>query len=248
MVNEQCVEEAVAIARRCPGLCVGLHLTLCDGMAARLSELTDRRGRLDPSPARAGWQYAIGRYLDDALREEIDRQFARFHAFGFHPSYWDGHHHLHLHPKVLRLTLSIAERHGFRAMRLVREPLPWRPQALVFSQLSKKAARDLDGRQIATTDRTYGLSNSGSITKSYTRRLVKRLPEGWSELYFHPGAERTPPPPERLAEIIAESGIQLADSRSLAMARGLLDPDPSSATPDPNRSSCIPGPGSDPIV
>lgn len=232
MVNEPCVDEAVEIARRSPGLCVGLHLTLCDGAAARLSHLTDRRGRLDPSPARAGWQYAIARYLDEDLSAEIERQFARFHSFGLAPSYWDGHHHLHLHPKLLRLTLPIAQRYGFRVVRLVREPRPWRPTAFVFSRLSRHAARTMEGRPFAATDRTYGLSRSGRMTEGCVRRITRRLPEGWSELYFHPGAERAAPSPDRLAEIIEGNGIQLADSVSLALARGVgaLVPPPSAAT------------------
>jgi predicted glycoside hydrolase/deacetylase ChbG (UPF0249 family) len=221
MVNEMRVEEAVEIARRSPGLCVGLHLTLCDGSAARLSHLTDRRGRLDPLPSRAGWQYAIANYLDEDLSAEIERQFARFHSFGLAPAYWDGHHHLHLHPKVLRLTLPIAQRYGFRVMRTVREPFPWRPTALIFSQLSRRAARKMAGGPFATVDRTYGLSRSGRLTEANVRRIAQRLPAGWSELYFHPGAERAALRPEHLAEIMEGSGIQLADSVSLAMEKGI---------------------------
>ena len=221
MVNEPAVEEAVEIARRSPGLCVGLHLTLCDGAAARLSNLTDRRGQLDASAARAGWQYALASYLDEDLSAEIERQFARFHAFGLAPTYWDGHHHMHLHPKVLRLTLPIAERYGFHVVRTVREPLPWRPLAFIFAQLSRATARAIEGRAFATAERTYGLSRTGRMKESYCQRVLRGLPRGWSELYFHPGAERDGVAPERLAEMIAGTGIQLSDSVSLAMEKGV---------------------------
>ncbi len=226
MVNEPAVEQAVRIARRNPALCVGLHLTLCDGRAARISEVTDRRGFFPPSPANAGVRYALSKQQEKAMSEEIERQFSAFRALGFEPTYWDGHHHIHLHPTVLRLTLPIAERYGFRAVRLVREPFPWHPFSLVFRALSRAALPVLQAHGIRFVDRVYGLARTGRISEPYLRRLLPRIPEGWSELYFHPGAEREMPTPERFAEILESSNVQLADSRGL-----LVSSDTTGATP-----------------
>jgi hypothetical protein len=59
------------------------------------------------------------------------------------------------------------------------------------------------------------------VTEAYCRRVVRGIPEGWSELYFHPGAEHAGVAPERLAEMIDGTGIQLSDSVSLAMEKGV---------------------------
>ena len=111
MVNEPGVEEAVRIARRNPGLTVGLHLTLCSGRASGKTPLADGRGFLPPSPAWAGLRYAFDRALRPALRAEIEAQFEAFAGLGFPPVYWDGHTHLHLHPAVFDLTLPVAVAH-----------------------------------------------------------------------------------------------------------------------------------------
>lgn len=215
MINEEHVPEALRIAQRHPGLCIGLHLTLCDGRASALSPLTDPTGRFCPSPARAGLRYAFTPHLRCHLSTEIERQFSAFLAAGLPPTYWDGHTHLHLHPLILELTLPIAARHGFRAMRLVREPASLHPHALIFRLLSRAALPALQRARIHCTDRVYGLTATGRIDTHVVTRLLATLPAGWSELYFHPGAEAAPIAPADFARLLAESGVQLGNSTDL---------------------------------
>ena len=215
MVNEPGVEQAVRIARRNPQLYVGLHLSLCDGRAARLSTLTDRTGYFVRSPARAGLSAAFSSRHQQALSGEIERQFSAFAALGFPPTYWDGHHHLHLHPEILRITLPIAERYGFRAMRLVREPFPWRPVPFIFSLLSRRALPFLRRHRIYYVRRVYGLSQTGRIDAAFVSRVLKRLSDGWSEFYLHPGAEQALPHPAELARMLQQSRARLATAAEL---------------------------------
>lgn len=189
MVNEPAAEEAARIARQHPELCVGLHLTLCDGRASGVSALTDARGLLTSSPARAGLSYAFRPSLAEVLSAEIEAQFAAFRALGFAPSYWDGHTHLHLHPTILRLTLPIAAAQGFRAVRLVREPGPRALLPTIFRLLSEKAIPALRRYDIQFADRVFGLRATGCMTTAAVARLLEEVPDGTSELYFHPGAE-----------------------------------------------------------
>lgn len=189
MVNETAVAEAVEIAKRNPQLCIGLHLSLCDGLASRPSALTDLAGRFPASHAQAGMRYFFRHRLVEDLQREIEAQFDRFLALGFVPSYWDGHAHLHLHPTILKLALPIAHSRGFRAMRLVQEPgapaiLPW-----IFSALSAAAAPALTARGIAFADQVFGLRDTGRMDAATMMRILEALPEGRSELYFHPGAD-----------------------------------------------------------
>ena len=212
MVNESAVDDAVRIARRNPNLCVGLHLTLCDGRAACASPLTDGAGLLPASPASAGLRYYFSPQLAVPLREEIRAQFTRFRALGFAPSYWDGHTHLHLHPTVFRLALPIAHQHGFRAMRLVREAGMPSPLTLIFLGLSQAAIHALVKHQIQFADRVFGLRDTGQMTTATLRRLLERLPIGLSELYFHPGAEPREPDYEALVPLLQRTGITLRTS------------------------------------
>ena len=209
MVNEPAAGEAADIAGRNPALRVGLHLTLCAGRAAHVSALTDESGRFTASPARAGLRYAFSPSLAEPLRREIRAQFERFRALGFAPMYWDGHTHLHLHPTIFRLTLPIAVAHGFRAVRLVREPDARGPVPWIFRRLSRAAVPHLESHGIRFADRVLGLRDTGRMTTAVLARLLENLPDGVSELYFHPGAEPAEPDYAALIPLLARHAITL---------------------------------------
>lgn len=219
MVNEPYAEEAVRITRRHPALCVGLHLTLCDGRASAISAVTSSAGAFASSPARAGLRYAFDRSLAGPLQHEIRAQFERFRALGCTPTYWDGHAHLHLHPTVLRLAVPVAVEQGFRAMRLVREPGPWALLPQIFEWLSRAAIPSLQRHAITFHDHTFGLRDTGRITTGIAVRILQELPDGVSEFYFHPGAEPGDIDNARLRAAVDEFGITLRTSRPPPAAR-----------------------------
>ena len=216
MVNEPAAAEAADIARRNPALHVGLHLTLCAGRAAQVSALTDESGNFPASPTRAGLRYAFSPSLAQPLQQEIRAQFTRFRALGFAPAYWDGHTHLHLHPTILRLTLPIAAEHGFRALRLVREPGPFALVPRIFQRLSRAAIPHLEKHGIRFADRVFGLRETGRMTTAALARILENLPDGLSELYFHPGAEPAEPDYAALTPLLACHAIALTHLPPLA--------------------------------
>jgi hopanoid biosynthesis associated protein HpnK len=209
MVNEPHAAEAAEIARRHPRLRVGLHLTLCAGRASKVSALTDAAGNLEPSPARAGLRYFFSRSLESALAAEIRAQFEKFRSLGFASSHWDGHTHLHLHPTILRLTMPIAREHGFRFIRLVREPWPRALTGHIFAILSARAVPRLRAQGVSFADHVCGLRDTGRMTNARLCRLFARLPDGLSEIYFHPGAEPESLDFTTLRNRIRREGIQL---------------------------------------
>ncbi|MCX6978279.1 MAG: ChbG/HpnK family deacetylase [Verrucomicrobia bacterium] len=209
MVNEPAAAEAVAMARRCPGLQVGLHLTLCAGLASQVSPLTDLHGNLPASPTRAGLRYAFSPRLIPALQAEIAGQFDRFLAFGLPPTYWDGHLHLHLHPTIFRLGLPIALQRGFRAIRLVREPAPRSLISGIFHLLSRAAQPALLAQGVEFSDRIFGLRQTERMTQAVLQQLIAKLPEGLSEIYFHPGAEPEEFDYSSLAALLGPLGVVL---------------------------------------
>ncbi len=210
MVHEAKVDEALRIARRNPKLCVGLHLTLCCGRAGSRSRLTHGDPpEFLPSPALAGLKYAAIPGLREALHSEIETQFEHFKALELPPTYWDGHTHLHLHPKLLDLTLPIAVEHGFKAVRLVQEKgfgaLP-----LIFRLLSRAAKPKLTAHGVRFCEQTFGLRDTGRITTRRFARYLASLPtKALSEIYFHPGAEPEELDTDLLREMIALRAIRL---------------------------------------
>ena len=163
MVNEPHADEAVAIAHTLPALRIGLHLTLCDGLAS------DGLTPLPRSPAWAGLRYAFSPPCRAWLKLEVAAQFQRFRDLGLPATYWDGHTHLHLHPVVMRIALPIALRHGFTFTRLVREPgspamIPW-----IFERLSASSAPRLRAAGIGFTGHTFGLRKTGRMDTADSR-------------------------------------------------------------------------------
>jgi hopanoid biosynthesis associated protein HpnK len=204
MAGGDAFEEAVRIALERPGLSVGLHATLCDGRAvlphSRIPGLTNREGWFGKSPV-AAWL----RYSRPGLREqmemEMDAQFARIENAGIRPSHVDCHHHLHMHPVVLKALCREASRRGVRWVRMPREPLavilgtrsagrgimPFLEWA-TFGALSPYNMRIIKRRRMSVAGRVYGLSRTGSIDEQYLLNILDQAAVGNAEIFFHPDA------------------------------------------------------------
>jgi hypothetical protein len=202
LVTGAAVDEAVQIARRNSGMCVGIHLDLLNGQ----------------SPAAAGLHYFFGRAARERAQRQIIDQFEQFLAVGFSPIYWDGHAHLHLHPTLLRLTLPIARNHCFRVTRLVREPGWTKPLLPIFRALSAYAVLQLLRYGIAAADETFGLNFSGRATTARICAILPRISAPWTELYYHPGADLEKIDARVVLDEIERLGLRPVNSRHLAQS------------------------------
>ncbi len=215
MVTGDAVSAAVQAARERPGLGVGLHLTMARVRALSLPQetphLTDERGFLPRSVFRAGLLYLFSAAARRELARELRTQFEAFAATGLPLSHVDSHHHLHLHPTVFPLVLSLAHEFGAGAIRLnVGDELlfslrhdrsrPWLKLGwkLVFSLLALLCARRLRRHPLPTAARVYGLMQSGSFTAGYLAALLEHLARRRRpaevtevvEIYCHPSLRR----------------------------------------------------------
>lgn len=215
MVTGGAVSEAVRIAKRYPTLGVGLHLTLCLGKATERSALTNAERDFEDSPLAAGLTYLLRKSLWPSLRREIGCQFEHFRALGLGTDYWDGHCHLHLHPKVLDYTLNVAA--DFRFLRLLYEPKPPHFLGVIFNALSRAARPKLALRGKRVAEVVLGLGDSGRMgTEAFFKCLEKISFRGLSEIYYHPGAETKPLSVERISAEIRQRNILLGPMRDLA--------------------------------
>lgn len=187
MVGAGAAADAVARARRLPGLRVGLHLVLADGPAvlppARIPALVDAQGRFGSAMARDGARFFFLPHVRRQLAAEIRAQFAAFAATGLALDHVNAHKHFHLHPTVLGLVLRIGREFGLRAVRLpgeARAPRLLRPWLAL-------ARRRLDAAGVAHNDYVIGIVDSGAMDERALLRALARLPAGVGEIYFHPG-------------------------------------------------------------
>ena len=247
MVAAPAAADAVARAHRLTSLNVGLHLVLIDGSPVlppdELDGLVCRDGRFDDNPLRAGLRFFFRPGARRRLAAEIRAQFEAFCATGLVLDHVNAHKHIHLHPTVARLIVEIGCDYGLRAVRVPAEPqgplrrafpgerLPMPPPGFAVAALRRRLRR----AGLAANDHVFGIAWSGAMTEDRVLTLLPCLPNGVSEIYFHPAAEMTPAlradmpsyrPTEELATLVSplvrrrieELGIRLVGYGDLTPA------------------------------
>lgn len=215
MATGAAFSHAVQLAREYPGLDVGCHLALTGGV----SLLPPRRALPSTIPQLVA-AVALRRVR---LYDEMAAQVQRILEAGVVPTHIDAHKHAHMLPPVMEAMARIAER--FR-IRWVRRPLGIPVAGLRLGLL-------LVRRGCRMTDHFAGFRLTGRLDTEALVDLIRRLPEGVTELMCHPGyaraelrAARTRLKASRELELEAlkahetrqalqDSGVRLVNYRSL---------------------------------
>ncbi len=203
MVAGPAAADAVARARRLPGLHVGLHLVVIEGPAilprTSIPLLLNADGQFPSDQLVLGRRYFFRPTVRRQLAREIDAQFEAFARTGLVLDHANAHKHMHLHPTVGRLLIRSGLRHELRALRIPREPAA--PLAAVDGTTESRSAVALrlwtrllrsQARRagLVVNDACFGLAWSGAMNPERMRRLAVHLPDGLSEIYFHPATGR----------------------------------------------------------
>jgi hopanoid biosynthesis associated protein HpnK len=191
MVGEPAAAAGVALARRNPGLAIGLHLTLTDGTPtlppAQIPALVQPNGRFRDDMAGLGLTLATSAAARAQLRAEIAAQCDAFAATGLSCDHLNAHKHYHLHPMIAAAAFAEAARRGIPAIRI-----PWEPPALVpgaghaLWPLTRWLRRLAARHGLRAPDRVIGLAWSGAFTADRLAGVLPRLPAGVTEVYLHP--------------------------------------------------------------
>lgn len=202
MVAGPAAADAVRRARALPKLRVGLHLVVIEGPAVLspsvIPDLVDQTGQFPSDQMRLGINYFFRPRIRRQLASEIRAQFTAFAATGLTLDHANAHKHMHLHPTVGRLLLRIGREFGLRSVRIPNEP----PAVLArcgtrvgvggralyaWTALLRQQALSAG---IETNDYCFGLAWSGHMTAARVQALLREMPDGVSEIYFHPATGR----------------------------------------------------------
>ena len=191
MVGEPGFAGGLAMARRNPGLAVGLHLTLTDGTPTlppeRVPALVQANGRFRDDMAGLGLTLALSAAARAQLRAEIAAQCDAFAATGLPCDHLNAHKQFHLHPLIAATAFAEAARRGISCVRI-----PWEPPALVpgagraLWPLTRWLRRLAARYGLRAPDRVVGLRWSGRFTAERLAGVLPRLPCGTTEIYLHP--------------------------------------------------------------
>jgi hopanoid biosynthesis associated protein HpnK len=202
MVGAPAAADAVRRAKAMPGLRVGLHLVVIEGAATlprdQVPDLVDGRGWFPSDQLRLGVRYFFYPHVRRQLAAEIRAQFAAFAATGLVLDHANAHKHMHMHPTVGAMMIGIGREFGLPGIRIPAEPpevmaaagtpVGFGDRALYrFTGLLRARARRAG---LAVNDHCFGLAWSGHMTAERLLRLAPVLPDGVSEIYFHPAAGR----------------------------------------------------------
>jgi hopanoid biosynthesis associated protein HpnK len=208
MVTAPAAADAIARAKNLPGLAVGLHLVLVQGVPALAQEdaapLVGRNGAFFDSPAQAGLHYFFSPSARRALGAEIRAQFEAFRRTGLALDHVDGHTHLHIHPTIFALLLEIGRDYGMKAMRVPYENPAASARAAGKGKLSRAAISGafapwaktmrarLDREGIASNDAQFGFHDTGAMTEELVLRQLENVePDAVTEFYFHPATRKS---------------------------------------------------------
>ena len=224
MVAGPAAADAVARAKRLPGLGVGLHVVAVEGPAIlpreEIPDLVDERGWFPSDQLRLGLRYGFHRPVRAQLRREIEAQFAAFAATGLPLSHADSHKHMHLHPFVAACMLRAGRAHG-----LTRVRVPTEPGGGALAAWSRVLRAQVRRAGVAAPDAVFGIADSGHMVLPRVLEILGRLPEGEVELYFHPATgrdallDRLMPGYEHAAEFAALLSPAVAAATAAARAR-----------------------------
>ena len=205
MIAGDAAQDAIARARRIPSLQVGLHLVVIEGSAVLPHEqiplITQADGWFPSSQFALGVNYFFRPRVRQQLAREIKAQFEAFARTGLRLDHANAHKHMHLHPTVGQLMITIGKKYGLNALRIPREhpdPLSHATDIRSSDRLGNALLRQWTRllryqaykAGMATNDWCFGLAWSGHMTTQRVATLAAHLPEGISEIYFHPATQK----------------------------------------------------------
>ncbi len=208
MVGGTAATDAIERARSTPTLRVGLHLVVVEGRpvlpAPEVPDLVDGNGEFSVHLARAGFRYFFKPSARRQLANEIRAQFEAFRRTGLGLDHVNAHNHMHLHPTILSLILKIGRDYDLKAVRVPYEPplLSWHASKrglgskvmwwIFLWPWMRLMKNRLRREGIEVNDMVFGMADSGRMTPDLVLSLLKQIPDGVTEMYFHPSTGRCP--------------------------------------------------------
>ena len=201
MIAGAAAGDAVRRAKALPGLRVGLHVVVIEGASVRpgaVRGLVDAAGDFPSDQLGVSIDYFFRQKKRRQLASEIRSQFSAFARTGLTLDHVNAHKHMQMHPTVGGMMIRSGVEFGCPAIRIPCEPAGAMRLAGTAVGAGGRALNAwsglLRGRALRAgmrvNDHVFGIAWSGHMTEERVLRLIPALPEGVSEVYFHPATRR----------------------------------------------------------
>jgi len=196
LTNTSHFDATVKLLASLPGLKVGIHLTLVGGRPVLppgdVPSLAPRAGALRDSWRQFLPAWWAGRVRRVEVAAEWRAQVRRALDAGILPAHLDSHQHLHVLPGLWSIAADLAQEFSIPRLRLPRETFspPGTPmmRRLVRRGLAGLGSKPAATGAVRTCDHCFGISETGHLDTQALLAVLRRLPDGWSELISHPGS------------------------------------------------------------
>lgn len=194
-------DEAVALARQCPTLGIGIHLCLVGSLPSVLPPdevrtLVDEQGLFPADYVGFIKSVYAGKIDFNQLYKELDGQIKKIVATGLPITHVDSHQHLHVLPPVWKIVQALMKQYHLHRLRIPRESYTFKmlqasPVRMMgrngLTFLSQKAMREVRQLHYTTSDYFWGMIDGGNMTEANLAYILKQLPFGVHEIMMHPG-------------------------------------------------------------
>jgi predicted glycoside hydrolase/deacetylase ChbG (UPF0249 family) len=130
----------------------------------------------------------------DEVHLELNRQIEKVREAGLDISHLDSHEHIHMLPPLLDIFIRLAKRHHVKAMRRLQVDMVLgniSPRKLYRNLVSlyfgRRTKLVLMSALLESPNHLYGFVNAGRMTEEVLLDILRRLPDGLTEIVCHPG-------------------------------------------------------------
>jgi predicted glycoside hydrolase/deacetylase ChbG (UPF0249 family) len=195
LCNGLAFDEAAEISHQLPGLGIGIHLTLNEGIPLLNARLLPHLARPDGSfydgLKPLVWFWATGRLSTQEAQAEWRAQIERALDSDIKPAHLDSHKHIHLFPPLLQAIINLAREYHIRYVRLPIERASIRslrrgPAWLILWTLGQRARIAMKAAGLIHANNFIGFSASGAMVKDQLAHAVRSAEPGITEIMMHP--------------------------------------------------------------
>jgi chitin disaccharide deacetylase len=194
MANTPAFENAVTMAKQCPGLATGVHLNLVKGKpllpTEKIRSLVDNKGIFYTLP-RFTIRLVSGGVSMTEAENELRSQIEKVIASGLKVTHLDSHRHFHVFPSLIKLVIKLAVDYKINTIRcpLGMSVFTGSAKEFILSSLARNAQRALDKANIRHNGRFFELVKIEGCEDflQVFQKFCQNIPEGVTELDCHPG-------------------------------------------------------------
>jgi predicted glycoside hydrolase/deacetylase ChbG (UPF0249 family) len=192
LANGWAFSEAIDTAKRCPGLGVGVHLTLNEGrpltQAGDLGNLVLANGEFYDDLKTLILRWIQGFLKENTVYPEWRTQVERIVNNGVIPTHLDSHKHIHMLPPLLEVIMQLSREFGISYVRLPLslDALRRGPLGLMLWLFALRARDRMRKAQLRFADNFIGIGDTGRMNKAILVAALRNRRPGVTEIMVHP--------------------------------------------------------------